>query len=168
MNFMPRLMDVDSSLIYTFLLSSCMSVDSEEQTNVNRKAVASIRAACVYLPAFWPVPPHLCATEKTNAWRETGRQVSLLNSDEFSCPPRNGRENRSRHLSATHRDEMVSSTVERQLCSLCSIGVKNMWLGNNEEEQISCLLSYLAWWEIDFWWMQMNARRNKYKTMKLH
>lgn len=77
-------------------------VDSEQQTNVNRKAVASIRAACVYLPASRPVPPRLGATEKTNAReRDTGRQVSLLNSDEFS-PARAGRENRGRHLSATH------------------------------------------------------------------
>lgn len=67
MNFIPRLLDVESSLIYIFLLSSCTSVGSGEQTNVNRKAVASIRAACVYLPAFWPVPPRLGATEKTNA-----------------------------------------------------------------------------------------------------
>lgn len=76
--------NVQSLLIYIFLFSSWVSVDSEEQTDVNRKAVASIRAACAYLPASRPAPPRLGATEKTNAWRETGRQVSLLNSDEFS------------------------------------------------------------------------------------
>lgn len=88
--------------------------------------------SCICLSA-WPVPPCLGATEKTYAWRETGRQVSLLNSDESSPAERVGGKTEAPE---NYWDEMVSSTVERQLCSLCSISVKNMWLGNNGEEQI--------------------------------
>lgn len=63
-----------------FTSLSSMSVDSEEQANVNRKAVASIRAACVYLSASRPVAPRLSATEKTNVrkrFRQAGKPAEF-------------------------------------------------------------------------------------------
>ena len=127
---------------------------SSTQTSTGRLWLPLELRACAYLPACLPAclpafsactSPPRCHSEKLMHQRDSGRQVSLLNSDE-SHPPRAGREKqRQAPEHATHWDEMVSSSVQWRLCSLCSISMKTMWLGSNEDGQVQCLFSQRGW-----------------------
>lgn len=117
---------------YLYLSVSPLCV--EEQTNVNRGAVASIRAARVERHRQWKV---------MREEKQAGRWASWILMSPL--PPRAWREDRSGHLSAACWDEMVCSAVQLQLCSLSSISGRNMWMERKEKSMVHCLISYGGW-----------------------
>lgn len=144
-----------------FTSLSSVSVGSEEQTNVNRKAVASIRAACAYLPASRPVPPRLGATEKTNVrkrFRQAGKPAEfwwVLTRRGLGGKTEAGTwalHTEMRWLAAPWSSSFVHSTVS--VWKICGWGAM-------KKSRYSACFSYAGWWQIHFWWMQMNAWRSK-------
>lgn len=102
MNFPPLAVDKEA----TCGRSLFTSLSSEEPTVVNRKTVASIRAACVYLPAFFSPP--FSSPLKLMHERESGRQVSSLNPNECSLAEGRWGEAEAFTWALTHRDELGS------------------------------------------------------------
>lgn len=122
--------DVQSFLIYISLLSSRVSVDSQEESehqqegcgfHQSRVRLPACLSACASLPR--------CHSKKKNNQNARKRKRQAGKPAEFwwvLTRRELGGKTERRRLSATPWDEMVSSSVQWKLCSLCSISVENM------------------------------------------